>query len=42
MSDENATCRRVAKYVIPVLLFSILFNVPKFLEAEIAYSKAGR
>ena len=29
--------RRVAKYLLPVLTFSVLFNVPKFFEAEIEY-----
>ncbi len=43
MNDENATCRRVLKYVVPVLSFSILFNVPKFFEAEIGYDEeSGR
>jgi len=28
---------RVAKYLLPVLTFSVLFNVPKFFEAEIEY-----
>lgn len=35
--------RRVAKYLLPVLTFSVLFNVPKFFEAEIEYvQKDGR
>jgi hypothetical protein len=37
MNDESASLRRVAKYVFPVVFFSILFNVPKFFEAEIAW-----
>jgi hypothetical protein len=28
---------RVAKYLIPVFVFSVVFNVPKFFESEIEY-----
>ncbi len=37
MNDQNASLRRVLKYVIPVLSFSVVFNIPKFFEAEIEY-----
>ena len=40
MNDVNAMRQRVAKYLIPVFILSVLFNVPKFLEAEIEYLKA--
>ena len=33
----NGTKVRVAKYLAPVLIFSILFNLPKFFEAQIEY-----
>jgi len=34
--------KRVAKYLLPVLTFSVLFNVPKFFEAEIEYVQIER
>ena len=37
MNDEHATARRVLKYLIPVTVVSVVFNLPKFLEAEIEY-----
>ncbi len=37
MNDENASTRRVLKYCVPVLLFSVAFNLPKFFEAEIGH-----
>ena len=40
MNDVNAMRRRVAKYLIPVFVLSVLINVPKFFEAEIEYNKA--
>lgn len=41
MNDERASFRRLLKYVIPVLTFSLTFNIPKFMEAEIAYDAHG-
>ena len=35
MNDVRASFRRVLKYVIPVIVFAILFNIPKFFEAEV-------
>ncbi len=35
MNSPEACRRRLLKYVIPVLILSILFNVPKFMEATI-------
>ena len=29
VNDENASLRRVLKYVVPVILFSVVFNLPK-------------
>lgn len=37
MNDEHATLRRVLKYVVPVSLFSVVVNIPKFFEAEIQW-----
>eukprot|EP00095_Tigriopus_kingsejongensis_P000415 maker-scaffold19_size710362-snap-gene-6.13 protein:Tk00415 transcript:maker-scaffold19_size710362-snap-gene-6.13-mRNA-1 annotation:"AGAP001862-PA" len=37
MNDEHATLRRVLKYVVPVSLFSVLCNIPKFFEAQIQW-----
>jgi hypothetical protein len=33
----NGTRIRVVKYLAPVLIFSVVFNLPKFFEAEIEY-----
>ncbi|XP_040567083.1 FMRFamide receptor isoform X1 [Lepeophtheirus salmonis] len=33
----KAIRRRLIKYLVPVLLISIIFNIPKFLEARIVY-----
>jgi hypothetical protein len=33
MNDAGAIKRRLFKYLLPVLLASILFNFPKFFEA---------
>ena len=38
MNDENASYRRVLKYVVPVITLAFTFNIPKFLEAEILTS----
>ena len=37
MNDSNAIRKRLVKYVGPVLVLAILFNLPKFFEAEIVY-----
>ena len=37
MNEENASFRSLLKYVVPVVVFSILFNAPKFYEADIGY-----
>ena len=42
MNAVNGTKIRVAKYLAPVLILSILFNVPKFFEAQIEYVAAER
>ena len=33
LNDSDAIKKRLAKYLLPVIIASILFNVPKFLEA---------
>nr|XP_040563744.1 G-protein coupled receptor daf-37-like [Lepeophtheirus salmonis] len=38
MNDERASLIRLLKYVVPVALFSVIFNIPKFLELHITYS----
>ena len=35
LNNANAMKHRVAKYLIPVFVFSVLFNIPKFFEAEV-------
>ncbi|TRY79731.1 hypothetical protein TCAL_16111, partial [Tigriopus californicus] len=37
MNDLGAMQRRLLKYVIPVIFFSVAFNLTKFLESEVAY-----
>ncbi len=37
MNAVNGTRIRVVKYLAPVLIFSVVFNLPKFFEAEIEY-----
>ena len=37
LNNANAMRNRVAKYLIPVFIFSLLFNIPKFFESEIEY-----
>lgn len=37
MNSPQAIRSRLLKYLIPVVMFSIAFNVPKFLEAKIEY-----
>ena len=32
----SVTCR-VAKYVIPVIVFAVILNIPKFFETELIY-----
>ncbi len=37
MNDSRASQVRFMKYLLPVLALSVLFNIPKFFEAEIKY-----
>ena len=37
MNDENAIRRRLLKYLLPVVIASIVFNIPKFLESRVSY-----
>ena len=37
LNNANAMKHRVAKYLIPVFVFSVLFNIPKFFESSIEY-----
>ena len=37
MNDSRASQVRFMKYLLPVLALSVLFNLPKFFEAEIKY-----
>ena len=36
MQNKNT---RVAKYLIPVIIGSVLLNIPKFLETSVAYDE---
>ena len=37
MNDGRAMRRRLLKYILPVFLLSLVFTIPKFFEAKIAY-----
>ena len=37
MNDPRATKRRVAKFLIPVVLLTILFSITKFFDAQVVY-----
>jgi hypothetical protein len=37
MNDSHASLRCLFKYIVPVLAFSVLFNIPKFLESEVKF-----
>ena len=37
MNDGSAMRRRLLKYILPVFLLSLVFTIPKFFEAKIAY-----
>ena len=37
MNDENAIRRRLLKYLLPVVIASVVFNIPKFLESRVSY-----
>ena len=39
MNDERASFRRLFQYLIPVISFSVTFNIPKFLEATIGWDE---
>ena len=36
-NDASSHNRRLVKYVLPITIFSILFNLPKFLESQVLY-----
>ena len=40
LNSPGALRRRLLKYVIPVIAFSVAFNVPKFFEAKIVVRRA--
>ena len=37
MNDENAIRTRLLKYLLPVVIASIAFNIPKFFESKVSY-----
>jgi len=39
MNDSKASLRRLLKYLIPVVIFSVAFNIPKFFESEYKYDR---
>ena len=38
MTEHNALICRLVKYVLPVFSFALIFNIPKFMEADIYYN----
>jgi hypothetical protein len=39
MNDSRASQVRFLKYLLPVISLSVLFNIPKFFEAEISFDE---
>ena len=37
MNSPEAVRRRLVKYLLPVVIFSIAFNIPKFMEARVCW-----
>ena len=42
MTNPTAIRSRLLKYLIPVIIFAVGFNVPKFMEATILYKAVNR
>ena len=42
MTNPQAIRSRLLKYLIPVIIFAVGFNVPKFMEATILYKAVNR
>ena len=42
INSPDACKKRLVKYVIPVVLISILINVPKFLESQVKVDDEGK
>ena len=42
MTNPPAIRSRLLKYLIPVIIFAVGFNVPKFMEATILYKAVNR
>ena len=36
-NDASSHTRRLSKYVLPITIFAIVFNLPKFLESQVVY-----
>lgn len=41
MNSREAIRNRLIKYLIPVILLSVTFNIPKFMEAKLVYRSAN-
>ena len=39
LTQTSSVSKRVSLYIVPVLLFSVILNIPKFFETRIVYSK---
>ena len=42
LTQTRSVSRRVAIYVIPVIIFSIILNLPKFFETKIVYNSGKK
>ena len=40
MNSREAIRNRLIKYLVPVILLSLTFNIPKFMEAKLVYRQA--
>ena len=41
VNDASSHRRRLAKYALPITIFSILFNLPKFFETQVVHGEQG-
>ena len=41
LTQTSSVSKRVSLYIIPVLVFSVVLNIPKFFETRIVYSKGS-
>ena len=42
MNDADAIKTRLAKYLLPVVVSAVIFNIPKFFESTVDYVEVGQ